>query len=607
MVTGTKRVSLRSPVREYRTPGSVRGLPGNRQFLPRSICISCECAVCGLSRPGRDNRPGVHRQYHHPSERTIECKRQYEGGTGGSGATTITLSGLNPDRVYDLALYGDRTFTADGVERFTLGGAESAVNSSSANIQSTFITDMETRPNAAAGNVVRWRGIKHGITGAMTVTVNPTVNGSTNFAYLSALRLREITPVEEWVSYHDLGATTGYESTGYITTHQSGAGGSSVALDTGTKGLIAYQDGAETGVGFRIEGGPVMDSRNAGEYAPPDGGTPAATLFAVAGLNLNNGAITRQENPVVFVISGMNPSNRYDLAVYGNRTLTADGLETFTLEGAVSAVNTSSTGVVSDFISEMPTRPNPGNYVRWTEINPGSDGTITMSVDPEVAGNIAYLSAVRLEKLPGSYPVPVTALGIVNPGFESGTAPFAGAEGWTIATGSGSNEFYTTDGTGLNVSDPACAQEGAQFLTASREALDPDDPSNPSTSLATQRIAVSGYHKDIDSAAGVAIDLDFFYSRNETGSGNRVEVAFLDAGGGSLGSLTSGELPTTGTAWRAGGVYGTIPAGTRSLEIQIRAARPDGTGTNVSYDNFTAVLFGANPILPLQGTVLLVF
>ncbi len=32
---GAKRVPLKSPVRENRTPGSARGLPGNREFLPR--------------------------------------------------------------------------------------------------------------------------------------------------------------------------------------------------------------------------------------------------------------------------------------------------------------------------------------------------------------------------------------------------------------------------------------------------------------------------------------------------------------------------------------------------------------------------------------------
>ncbi len=522
--------------------------------------------------------------------------------TGGS--MTLTFSALHPDKVYDLALYGDFNLAADGAERFTLGGAVSAVNMSVTGIRSTFVTDQESCSNATAGRVVRWTGIKPGITGTMTVTVNPTVNGSQNLAALSALRLREITPVEEWVSYHDLGATTGYESTGYITTHQSGTG-APVTLDTGTKGLIAYQDGSDIGVAFRIESGPLVDARNGGECAPPDGGTPAAELFNIAGLNLSNGLIYRQQHPITFVFANLNPSSRYDLALYGNRVTSADAVERFTLNGAAGAVNTSSTGIVSDFISDMRTRPNKSDYVRWTELDPGSDGRITVTVDPAVAGNIAYLSAVRLEKLPGSYPVPVTALGIVNPGFEFGTAPYAGADGWTIATGVGSNEFYTTDGTGLSPVDPASAQEGAQFLTANRQALDPEDPSNPATSLAVQRIDVSGYHRDIDGAAGVMIDLTFFFSNRESVSGNRVEVAFFGAGGGSLGSLTSGNLPIS-LAWQAGGVYGAIPPGTRSLEIQVRAARPDGTGTNVSYDNFTAVLFGANP-LPPKGTVILVY
>jgi hypothetical protein len=38
---------------------------------------------------------------------------------------------LNPAGLYDVAFYGNRNAGADGVERFTLGGADSAVNSSS--------------------------------------------------------------------------------------------------------------------------------------------------------------------------------------------------------------------------------------------------------------------------------------------------------------------------------------------------------------------------------------------------------------------------------------------------------------------------------------------
>ena len=116
----------------------------------------------------------------------------YEGGNSGSGSTTFTFTNLTPGLRYDVALYGDRNTTADGVERFTLGGADGATNSSSTGIDSTFITDMQTRPNAPAGHVVRWTDIDPGTDGAITIDIDPEFTSPSNIAYLSAVRLAEV-------------------------------------------------------------------------------------------------------------------------------------------------------------------------------------------------------------------------------------------------------------------------------------------------------------------------------------------------------------------------------------------------------------------------------
>ena len=207
-----------------------------------------------------------------------------------------------------------------------------------------------------------------------------------------------------FIAYHDFGATTGEESTGNITTHQSGTG-SAVELDTSPKELINYADGSPTGVFFSVDGANAMDARNAGQTSPPDVGTPADPLFNVPGLNLSNGVVYEGgdggEDATTYTLTGLNPAGLYDIAFYGNRNAGADGVERFTLGGADSAVNSSSTGIISDFVTDMETRPNQtaGNVVRWTEIDPGADGEITITVDPEVTSpsNIAYLSAMRLE------------------------------------------------------------------------------------------------------------------------------------------------------------------------------------------------------------------
>ena len=224
-----------------------------------------------------------------------------------------------------------------------------------------------------------------------------------------ALVMTATPAVAQFVAYHDFGATTGQESTGFITTHQSGASNvSHNALDTSAKALIDYTTGATTGVLFSINRANGMDSRS-GVTGPPASGTPADPLFNVPGLNLNNGTIF-VGNPaggagrlpnMTITLTGLNPALLYDLALYGDRNTTADGVERFTLGGADAATNTSSTGIINAVTTDMETRPNAatGHVVRWTGINPGADGTITVLVDPGVTSttNIAYLSALRLE------------------------------------------------------------------------------------------------------------------------------------------------------------------------------------------------------------------
>ncbi len=212
-----------------------------------------------------------------------------------------------------------------------------------------------------------------------------------------------------FVAYHDFGATDSRQaSTGNITTHQLGSG-QREWQDTSPKTLINYADGSPIGVLFRItKAGNGMDGRS-NVTGPPAAGTPAHALFNVPGLNLDNGTLVAG-NPaggggntgtVEFTLSGLNPGYLYDLAFYGHRSATADGAEQFTLGGAVSAKNVSSTGIIRDTITRLDTRMNQstGHVVRWTDIAPGEGGTVTVVVDPSVTSsrNLAYLSAMRLE------------------------------------------------------------------------------------------------------------------------------------------------------------------------------------------------------------------
>ena len=342
-----------------------------------------------------------------------------EGGNSGSGSTTFTLTGLDSNQLYDVAIYGDRNLSGDGVERFTLNGTDGAVNSSagvSAYKVSSTVTDMETRPNATVGSVVRWSDIDPGADGTVTIDIDPEVTSPSNIAYLTALRLEETgavpppSPPGAFVAYHDLG---GVASPGNITTQQS--------LAT-THTLINFADGTDTGIDFSILGANSIDTRTGTVTRPPAAGTDAGNLFLASGIDLNDGIVVEGGNggsgSTTFTFAGLDPGVLYDIALYGDRNASRDGVERFTLIGADGAVNSSSSDaarsvIIGTFITDMDTRPNAteGNVVRWTSINPGADGLITIDIDPEVTSlsNLAYLSGVRLEATPTAAPIPEPA------------------------------------------------------------------------------------------------------------------------------------------------------------------------------------------------------
>jgi hypothetical protein len=194
----------------------------------------------------------------------------------------------------------------------------------------------------------------------------------------------------EPVAFHDFG---GNPSPGHITTRQFPAR------------LIQFDDGSDTGIDLGISGAIFVRSGKSGETLPPAEGTPAAILFLPSGIDLSDGYLTEREpkesGPTELNFSGMNPGLRYDIALYGDRSgLPSDGQERFKLKGANEASNTSSIGIISDFVTELETRRNAasGHVVRWSGIDPGADGRVTITIDPSVSGpvNQSCLSAVRV-------------------------------------------------------------------------------------------------------------------------------------------------------------------------------------------------------------------
>ena len=188
-----------------------------------------------------------------------------------------------------------------------------------------------------------------------------------------------------------------------------------------------------------------MDARDGGQAAGPAAATPAAALFNIPGLNLSSGLIYEGgnggEGATRITLINLNPGLLYDLAFYGNRTV-AEGLtEQFTLGGAEASFNLSSSGNIDAVTTRLDTRLNTDDVIRWTGINPGADGIITVTMDPEWDGelaNVAYLGAMRLEELGSNTPLQITRIDY-SPDEESVSLT------WTATDDSSYGAFFSTD------------------------------------------------------------------------------------------------------------------------------------------------------------------
>jgi len=209
-----------------------------------------------------------------------------------------------------------------------------------------------------------------------------------------------VTDAPAFIAYHDFG---GQPSPGHITTQQS--------LDQ-TIRLIDQATGQDTGIELSITGAVGIDTRTTGVTRPPAPATPADELFGGTGLDLDDGLINvGGNNPsksMTITLVGLDPDEQYDLALYGDRNAPADGPERFTLNGADSATNAASVGVIDGFTTELETRPNAelGHVVRWTDIATSADGILEIKIEAATSKplNIAYISALRIAGTPRSIP-----------------------------------------------------------------------------------------------------------------------------------------------------------------------------------------------------------
>ncbi|MGI6209895.1 MAG: InlB B-repeat-containing protein, partial [Anaerolineae bacterium] len=272
--------------------------------------------------------------------------------------------------------------------------------------------------------------------------------------YIASLVVFASPPVEaqapySWVAYNDLAWATG-QPEAKITKYTITGSTSGTLVDYGTGSPVSAQ------VQISLSGSMTVTASGDRAGSEPASGTDAYDTFH--GIVDSTGLVvyTGGSWSVTLTFTGLDPARTYTFATTANRDGGySDRYSRFTISGADSATNASTPGVtvISNESVAFNTGENTaeGYVARWTGIQPGSDGSFTVTVAPH-QGNSAYGPSVFMlaEEAGGDPPVQHTlsvtndgngsvALSPAGPVYNAGTVvtltpvPAAGYQfsGWT--------------------------------------------------------------------------------------------------------------------------------------------------------------------------------
>ncbi len=259
------------------------------------------------------------------------------------------------------------------------------------------------------------------------------------FALLFALSLVGIQPPQQvqaaaytWIAYNDSVSGSSQHTTANTTT---------IAYN-GSGQLRRQSDGSNTGITAAFTSNGSISSTSNGVDA--NSGTDAYnTFYPYADMV---GVVNSSTSGwwVDLTLSGLDPARTYTFA---GSTARDGGYTTrnttFILSGDTAAINASTSGVtvVDDHTIAINTGTNraQGYVVRWTGINPGSDGTIVIrsraSTTSEIAGSVANAYALSVFMLAEETTDPViTVAGALN-AFTSQPGVYSTVQTYTVSGG----------------------------------------------------------------------------------------------------------------------------------------------------------------------------
>jgi len=199
-------------------------------------------------------------------------------------------------------------------------------------------------------------------------------------------------PSEGFTAYNDTAWASG-QIEGNITKITSPTGGS---LLPSSGELIDFATGAGTGITLTVAGG-SYDGDSGGQGGHGDSTMAGDALGFFAGKLDPLGTVSYIDlagSNLVFTFTGMDPNDRYELVHYAHRNGSSsyewERAAWATLSGADSFTNSSTAGLDNNVnpLFSGPTDPNTkyaannasGRVVRYTNIDPGSDGEIVLTM-----------------------------------------------------------------------------------------------------------------------------------------------------------------------------------------------------------------------------------
>jgi hypothetical protein len=201
-----------------------------------------------------------------------------------------------------------------------------------------------------------------------------------------------------------------------------------------------------------------------------------------------------------------------------------------------------------------------------------------------------------------STPALSQTIDLMNGDFELDTPGTNPPSHWTASIGT----MYAANGFGY-AGDPSSAYTGSQFVTANRLAPNPDAFFPDVQSMGIFQVVNVSAHASVIDLGNRYAELTFAYSDGDAGDAGRISMQFLDAASSYIGnslSFDTSSMPTQGTTWSTSSLIGTIPAGTRSIQVSLLAERV-GTGTarNVTFDSLVAQIVDTLPPVPPRDVV----